>query len=378
MCYGAYRAQFITKASHLWGWMPIFLFTLVFGLRYGVGIDYNSYLEIYEYSEGYSFSELLENERFEPGFLLLVYICHTLNAPVYVFFSIFAFLQILLIYLTFKNEDNILIYIYLTLICTGVCMLSFMNIMRQMVAFGIFLFSLKYICDNKLLKYWICCLLAIAFHKSAIILFPLYFIWIRKKGILNIPLVEIVIMFLSLCSVYLASWQGLLHRFDNLTVLLGYEGYIDQADNMIEGGGRGLGFYDIFEFLVYSIIVLNSVKMKEYFQSKLFNIIYDLFFVGVCLGYLFSGSMLLDRIIVYFTHTQFIIIAYSLSYLYKTKKQTIAQFINYCILVLFIFMQYGRFTYYCEQNTGAYVSYFQTDLHTLKDNLREETIEKHN
>lgn len=377
MCYCAYRSQKSSSIPKFWGWISIILFTLVFGLRYGVGIDYNNYLNIYDYTEEYSLSDLLEYERFESGFSLILYLCHYFDAPVYVFFSIFAFIQIYLIYKTFKDEGDVLIFIYLTLILSGTAMLSYMNIMRQIIAACIFLFSLRYVRDNKLVKYWVCCLLAFTFHKSAIILFPLIFIWIRKKSILNNPLIELGLLFLSMCTVYMTAWQSILHQFDTLSVLLGYEDYIDRADDFISGGGRGIGVFDLIEFALYVIIIWNSRQMKEYFKSDLFNILYDIFIVAICVGYIFKGSMLMNRMIVYFTNTQFIIVAYALSYLYQTHKQNNVQYIKYLFVVFFVLAQYGRFTYYCEQNTGAYVSYFQTDLHTLKDNLREKTVDKH-
>lgn len=377
MCYCAYRSQGSAKTARLWGWIPILLFTLVFGLRYGVGIDYNNYWDIYDYTEDYTLSDLWEYERFEYGFSWILALCHHFDEPVYIFFSIIAFLQIYFLYKAFKDEGDILIFIYLTLIFSGIAMLSYMNIMRQIIAACIFLFSLRYIRDNQPIRYWLCCLLALTFHKSAILLFPLYFIWIRKKSLLNRPLIEFGMVFFSLILMYVTDWLGILHRFDNLIALLGYDVYMDEADTMMNGGGRAIGLFDLIEFAIYSMIILNSRQMKEYFKSDIFNILYDIFIVAVCLGYIFKGSMLLGRLIVYFTNTQYIVVAYALSYLYHTQKQNNTQFFKYLFIVLFVVMQYGRFTYYCEQNTGAYVSYFQTNLHTLKDNLREETLEKH-
>ncbi len=378
MCHCAHRFQHATEwSAHFWEWLPIIIFTLVFGFRYGVGIDYNNYMSIYEYTEDYSLSDILEYERFEPGFSTLVYICHYINAPVYVFFSLIAFLQIYFIDKAFKDQKEVLPYAYMTLILTGVCMLTFMNIMRQIVAFCIFLFSIQYICNNKLLKYWICCLLALSFHKSAIILFPLYFIWIRKKGFFNKPIVLLVMILISICTVHITSWQTILHYFDNFIAMLGYGDYIDRAEAYVNSGGRGIGLFDLFELLIFAMVVFLIPQMKEYFKSDFFNVLFDLFIIGICAKYVFKGSMLLDRMIVYFTTTQFIILAYTLCYLYNTKKENAFLMIKYVVTLFFIISSYGRFTYYCEQNTGAYVSYFQDDLHNLKDLQREDVLEKH-
>ena len=373
MCICANRAQGNSKQSKLLGWLPLILFTLVFGLRYGVGVDYNNYVDIYEATAYYpSYDEILENERFEPGFTLLIYLCHLFNAPVYILFSLAAFIQIFLLYKTFKNEGNILVYIYATLILTGFCMYSFMNIIRHEIAFCFFLYSLKYIQDNKLSKYWICCLLALAFHKSALILFPLYFIWIKRKGILNKPIIEVSILIACFALSFVSQWQEIMHLFDSLIVFLGYEDYLDIADQMVVN--NKMGITRIFNLAVNCIIVINSKKIKDYFQSELLNILYDLFLIGICLGYVFLGSMMLGRIIVYFAHTQFIMLAYSLCYFYRLRKQNLSQLSLYAVIILFIFVSYSSFLYNCKNNTGAYVSYFQKDMHDLKDDLRDEML----
>ena len=373
MSFCAYRSASTTSQTKLWGWLPIILFTLVFGLRYDVGIDYDNYVEAYELTEGCdSILKIWDECRFEPGFTLLIFVCHWLQAPVWVLFSIVAFLQIFLLYKTFKDEDNILIYIYATLIFTGFCMYSFMNIIRHEIAFCFFLYSLKYIRDNKLIKYWLCCLLALCFHKSAFLLFPLYFIWIRRKSIFNAPIIEVLLVLACFVGNFATKWQDILHLFDEAIVVLGYEDYIDIADEMIVNSK--IGVTRILTLLTTIIIILSSKKIKDHFKSDLFNILYDLFVVGTALSYLFLGSMMLGRIIVYFAHTQFIIWAYALCYLYRTKLQSVTQLCSYALIVLTILVTYSSFIYNCQNNTGAYVSYFQKDLHPLKDQLRTEAL----
>lgn len=376
MCLGAYMSQKVPKFA-VWSWIPIVAFTLVFGLRYGVGMDYNNYLDIYAHTEVASPAWIKDVFHLELLPIIIIYVCHFFGTPAYVFFSIIAFIQIFFLYKAFKNEGNILIYIYLMLIFSGICMLGFMNIMRQMVATCIFLYSLQYIRDNKVMPYWACCILAFLFHKSAIILFPMYFIWARKKGLLNSPIVELGLLALSLMSIFLIGWQEALHSFDRVIVALGYGSYISQMDTYMDAGGRGIGIADTFAFVIYAMIVLHSREMKEHIQSPIFNILYDMFIVGSCLAYFFKGSMLAERMLVYFTISQFIVVAYFLRYLYETKRQNVKQYARYLLVLMFVFFQYSRFLYYEDQNTGAYVSYFQTELHDMKDHQREELLEKY-
>lgn len=378
MSYCALRSTSPSKQAKLWGSLPILLFTLVFGLRYGVGVDYNNYVEIYEETQNTysSLRELIENERYELGFSIILYVCHFLEAPVYVLFSILAFIQIFLIYKTFNEENNILPYVYAVLIFSGLCMYSFMNIIRHEIAFCIFLFSIKYIRDNKLLKYLICCLLALTFHKSAILLFPLYFLWIRRKSIFNKPAIEVLFVLICFLGSFVTQWQNILHIFDNAIIMLGYEDYIERADEMVVNSK--IGITRILNLAATIVIILNSRKIKSFFNSSLLNIIYDLFIIGTCMSYLFIGSMMLGRIIVYFSHTHFVIWAYALSYLYQTRKHSLVQLTSYITIIFSLFITYSSFIYNCKNNTGAYVSYFQTDLHAEKDNLRDIMMDKQN
>ena len=60
---------------------------------------------------------------------------------------------------------------YLTLIFSGIAIQSFCNVMRQDVAFCIFLCAIKYAKERRIIHYILLCALAFCFHKSAIILF---------------------------------------------------------------------------------------------------------------------------------------------------------------------------------------------------------------
>ena len=69
--------------SNVYNYIPILLFTLVFGFRYSVGVDWENYREIYEVElTGMSFAEMLET-RYEIGFIVIVYLCHLLQLPTY-------------------------------------------------------------------------------------------------------------------------------------------------------------------------------------------------------------------------------------------------------------------------------------------------------
>lgn len=376
MFMGVIRSVQKTRFPKLWAWLPIILFTVVFGLRYGVGIDYFNYEYLYDYMDSYSsFKEALEDSRLEGGFLLIMYICNNvLHWPTYSMFAVMAFLQIFLLYKTFNKEGQVLAYIYLALVLTSACVGGFMNIIRQGVAICLFWYAVKFIIDRKPLQYWAVCLIAYFFHHSALILFPLYFVWIRRKSLLNFPKVELPILILTFFSSFVTQWQNFLGLFDKAIIFLGYEGYIERADTMFSGGS--IGIFSVLTLLVNGLIVINSKQIKEHLKSNLFNILYDIYFVGTCLSYLFMGSMMLNRMIAYFSNTTFIVLGYALCYFHQVRKESVSLMMKYAFVALYILMSFGILIRDCKINTAAYVSVFQTDMHIEKENLYEDMIQK--
>ena len=204
------------------------------------------------------------------------------------------------------------------------------------------------------------------------LLFILYFLWIRKKGLLNRPVWELIIFVLFFISAFFSQWQNMLHSFDKLIILMGYENYIDAAENLELN--NTIGITRILMFITNSIIIIYSKRMKEYFKSDKFNILYDLFYIGTCLSYLFLGSMMFQRILIYFSSTQFIVLAYCLMYLHDTYRQSWKRTVAYGLTVLTVLTMYASVIYRCQDTTVAYISYFQKDMHQVKDELRDKMM----
>jgi hypothetical protein len=68
----------------------ILLYSLIFGVRYGVGTDYLNYLDIYE-NWGYGIDD---ESRIELGFATILSFCSNLNLSKGWLFFILSFLQI--------------------------------------------------------------------------------------------------------------------------------------------------------------------------------------------------------------------------------------------------------------------------------------------
>ena len=108
-----------------WMYIAIAIYALVFGFRYGVGVDFISYKEIYEciLAGRPSYYE------FEPGFMFFIYLLTDMGFPSEIFFMLIAFFQI---FFVFKGIDNKDIYPYLAFTFMAGCVwLTYSNGLRQ-------------------------------------------------------------------------------------------------------------------------------------------------------------------------------------------------------------------------------------------------------
>ncbi len=351
----------------IYDYIPLLLFVFIFGLRYSVGVDWENYREVYEDElMGMSFVEML-NARYEIGFIFIIYLCYFFQFPVYMLFVIISALQIIFLYKALKDEEA-LPYIYLTLIFTGVAVQGFCNVMRQDVAFCIFLYALKYVKERRLLPYLLFCGLAFCFHKSAVVLFPIYFFWSVRTSIFKQPILQISLFLGCVVLSFFDPIQKIFENIESLIVLLGYEDYIDIVYDLEINSF--LGPTRLLIIFVNIVIIWHSNNIKLFYDSKLLNIFYDLFIIGICCNFLFLGSMMFLRISLFFTNFAFILYGYALLYFLKSPK-TKANLFGLVVLFLSLFVSYMGLMRNVNNTTDAYVFYFQKELHSLKDQQRD-------
>ena len=182
------------------------------GLRYRVGLDSINYLNGYENLP--LFSEFLDlnifHLKYEPGFLLLTWICKAISPEFYIFQCVQSIIL--------NTSVAIFIYKYTKNPFWGLLFYSYLiwpyfntEILRESLAISIFLLNYTNLCRNKYLRYYLFSILSICFHYSAIILllFPLVkYIKLNRYyamaciGILfALPLVNIISSHLPVSSI---------------------------------------------------------------------------------------------------------------------------------------------------------------------------------
>jgi len=315
----------------------ILAFTFVFGCRWGVGVDYFHYLEAYQYK---SF------ERFEIIFKFISEFLRNAGIHYSVFFSIWAFLQITLFYYAFRHQRFLFPLLAFFLII-GYGYMSWMNIIRQELAAGVFLVSLNYLDKRKPWQYLLCVAIAYGFHKSSLLLIIFYPLFLWKKDLFSRISVQLVIYVIAfIVSVFFSETivANIEKPFALFTEFLGYDNYVyrflevESINSRTQfGTNTGYGIYiTIFRTLP---IILLSRQMKAYYNSSFFNIVYSLWFIRIITTFLIGDSIILNRPFAFLTNFLMIMGAYLVYYCFKSRKMYLQLFgVLYMIVVFLLFI----------------------------------------
>lgn len=156
-----------SKTLKLIIFLALFLFS---GLRYDVGFDYS-----YTYVPGYYFINSNVTTHFEPAYILLNKFVYMVFNNIDFVFLICSFITIYLLIKSIEEESDDYFISIIMIFCSRFYLYSFGQI-RQYIAIAIFIYSIKYIIKKDIKKYFLLILLAMTFHKTAVIYFPVYFL----------------------------------------------------------------------------------------------------------------------------------------------------------------------------------------------------------
>ena len=319
--------------NHWESWCPILFFAFIFGLRYDVGRDHLSYLEAYQTGIGV--------ERYEYIFQYITILFDSLNLHYFWYFALWAFIQIFSVYYALKDERYLMPYIAISLMM-GQYFIHWMNGIRQDLAACIFFYSISFISEKKFLKYILCLIVAFGFHKSALILLPLYPILSSAKNLTFNRFIQFVILtFAFVVAItkrdYMSDFFPIINYF---TMQLDYGVYSEGViESFVDKTKAGDGMSVRILFLINLFIIYYAPKMKRRFQSNKFIIYYNLYYWGAVFQLFFINNMLLARPFRYFRLFNMLMIAYLLYYLCypKLTKKNFMFFITIIFLLLLLF-----------------------------------------
>ena len=179
ICYGyVYQAVACTTKRYM-NCFFVLCFSLLFGFRYKVGVDWYSYIGIYkDYVDSVTFFD-----TFEIGYklinLLAIWINTGIVTVIFVSTLLFAFFTIFGI-----ARININPYYFLALVAPYHFIMSGMNYTRQAIALSVMLAAFGFLLQKKMRCFFILALVAGFFHISAWCFILLIFIDVKLRYLL--------------------------------------------------------------------------------------------------------------------------------------------------------------------------------------------------
>lgn len=326
---------------------PILLFTIVIGLRYNVGMDYESYYRSYvmQSSSGMPWG------IFEPGFVFLNRFLNHFHLPPYALFSVVALLQIVLFYKVFEDKPYLLSIAVLLLFLMG-HVFGMMNILRHFIAAMIVLVGIRYASVPKTLwKFLLCVIFAMLFHYSSLAALPIALLcliprpcWMDKRWIL----LSIFLIVVAFQEILLSGIMESLLSFMNDQNFsgMGKMEYINTQKLSYAVGkyevDSGSGYGRIVNYLIVVGFILMNKPLYHHFGLGYLNY-FRIYYVGQLLLAVAGLDMNLRRVAMFYSLAGVVVFAYFFYYIYSRWKRLpqwhksfgIAVFSYYLLLFLY-------------------------------------------
>lgn len=283
--------------------------------RYGVGNDYFSYVEY--------FNNSLHIHYLEFGFDLIVTMIRQFTSNSMWMFLVFSIIFIYVIYKSIYEQSYNPTLSILIFLCSPYYF-EFFSGMRQMISVSLFLLSIKYIKNRKILPFLIINIIGFLFHTSSIVFLPAFFLYNKKMNFKTAIISFIVIL---LFRSYLAEF------INNVVLMTDYSKYFDSS-------------FDNGHFGIVTLIVPLFIYMFSMFfytnGDKNYRFYCNLMFIQVIIVLFQDLIPLITRIGWGFGITQVILIPYSFQYI-KSQKNRVYIFV-FISLLYFIYLYNMRFS----------------------------------
>ena len=259
-----------------------FLLVLFFiGLRGHLYTDYISYYPFYEnLPTVFDLHSYLDTVTFEKGFVIYSSIIKTIFPNYFIWVFINSLIDLSILYLFFKKYSASTVLSFIVFIAFSGLAIEF-NLYRNSKAIMLFLLSIPYLKERKIVPYMCINLVAAFFHISAIIYFPLYFILTKEFPRVLIwtifLVVNIVVIFhLSISNYILSLGEALLGDSVSYAKMLLYSN---------SGNAYGLTFGFLERTFAFLLFTLYYDKLCE--QDEMNRIFYNCFVLYYTLFHLF-------------------------------------------------------------------------------------------
>ncbi|MDU1006517.1 MAG: EpsG family protein [Clostridium butyricum] len=283
------------------------------------------------------------------GYAVLNWIISRITHNLHMYYFLFELFQITILYFVIKEYKEKLNISFVFLTYYFLFYNESLNILRQIIAVLLVLYSYKYIKNKKVTKFILTIILAFTFHSSSlvgVVLYPLD--WAMKSKLKKMYTGGILIVSL----IVMVGYQHVFALLSNWG-LLSSERYIKYFSNDLVGG-RMVRL--LFWGIVISTLIWKRKKSIKYMNEGRTLILYaGLSFIMTLLTFISSAWII--RIAYYFD----IFIIFQLPLLAKVLPFRIKnQNGNYLIITIFLFV-YWIFNIVIRNNGGTYPFIFMTN-----------------
>ncbi|WP_066186671.1 EpsG family protein [Gracilibacillus timonensis] len=290
---------------------------LISGLRSGIGDTYN-YRNIFE-TKDFTW-EYITSEG-DIGFgLLQVLIKNYISEDSQVLLIITALVTNVLIIMVLYKYSRLLelsLYVYIT----GGLFLISMNGIRQLLAAAIAFTAIKFLMSGHFLKYALIVMFASFFHKSALILLPMYFL-VRLKAWSKATIA--LIIFSVVVVIGYEQFSALLFTALEDSQYSAYDEFAEGGANIIRVAVEASPLFVAF---------LGRKKLKHLFRHS--DFVVNMALVGLVFMVISTQEWIFARVSIYFQLYQLILISW-IPKLFRSKDQKLI----YLLLIVSYFMFY--------------------------------------
>lgn len=303
--------------------ISVVILTLFIGLRYDVGADWDGYLLIFDYTEYWSLSRILESQG-DPGFYSLMWLSHELGYEIWALNLACAIIFVSGLVAFSRRTSNP--WLSIAIAFPYLIIVVAMSGVRQATAMGFYFLALNAFSNRRLAVAALWMLLASQFHASAIVM-----LGVAALSFSHNILKSALILVVTVAVGYFALQSSL-------------EVYADRYTKDIQSSGT---IYRLIMNLVPAVMYLRYSKdfnLADHEKSLWRNLSW-LSILSFPLLFVIPSSTALDRFSLYFIPLQiFVLSSSSLIFASRSNQAPLvtAGVLTYLSMAMFIFLNFSE------------------------------------
>lgn len=362
--YSGLKIRYLKRNEDYWKYasLPIVSYSLCRGLRFGRGVDYNAYYDVY-----YSIGQEFDSTNHELLFKAINWLMYQLGLSYQTFIFLCSLLLIWVLMIALKDYKKaaplILLYFLYETRNAGIYI-------RWYLGFSFFFLSYLSLIRRKITLFILYTVFSVLMHLGCILLTPVLLLF-YKLGCPVLPSPIVVgLLFLSIVLGGVHLLEGLIPYLEFVSMWAERtQGYTDRFEELINGDwGTGINRFSLFAsiriFLQYFFPIIYAPSLiKSELDTK--SISLNFFYIGVIILPIFNSLELFDRYSMAFMFFSVFICGTTYYKAFK-KFKNLSVFFQLSCLIGFSFSIYAVFAEIIYQSRYWFNMLFIWDAGNLK------------